>query len=461
MNGMPTWFKMKYIKLPGFCYAYGLLGYVYRRCVLYDSTIPKTDLQYGSWIRATPIKTKAKEMKRKFCKKDKGCSTCGNLVKGTRVRLNFDKSSVTNMNIDTEIINVGGEIAKRKEDNTDKTLWSSLKASRVCMLTVEGVRLTIFTFLLNGTKTVMNGGSQVYMGSPKQQTSLRHLTGGDLNEILYNFEKCGGPLKSQAILDAFRDTLNVCDLFDLGFLGQEFTWWNGQDVVSSVEERLDQFCANSDWSTLFSNARVTHMDDDSSYHLPIHLKVFKFHTQCKKTKRRRFDNFWALDDRCEGVISNAWISINSDDPATRVVWGTNQEAFGNIQLEIKKHLNLLKQTSDARARKLIFNTISDLRRKVEVLWCQRSRTDFLKFGDRNSGWFHNKANRRKSTNHIAELKDVDGQIVTPVKPETSLLRVGDLIDRDRELSVKMAYHLIMQVYNDDVPECSSPLSASF
>ena len=87
----------------------------------------------------------------------------------------------------------------------------------------------------------------------------------------------------------------------------------------------------------------------------------------------------------------------------------NQEAFGNVQLEIKKHLNLLKQTSDGRARKLIFNTISDLRRKEEVLWWQRSRTDFLKFGDHNSGWFHNKANRRKSTNHIAEPKDVDGQ----------------------------------------------------
>ncbi|KAJ8439209.1 hypothetical protein Cgig2_003422 [Carnegiea gigantea] len=86
----------------------------------------------------------------------------------------------------------------------------------------------------------------------------------------------------------------------------------------------------------------------------------------------------------------------------------NQEAFGNIQLGIKKHLNLLKQTSDARARKLIFNTINDLRRKEEVLWWQRSRTDFLKFGDCNSRWFHNKANRRKSTIHIAELKDVDG-----------------------------------------------------
>ena len=85
------------------------------------------------------------------------------------------------------------------------------------------------------------------------------------------------------------------------------------------------------------------------------------------------------------------------------------------------------------------------------------------------------------------------KIVTPVKPETSLLRVGDLIDRDRGgwnytmghslflpmdvetilniplctswpqdkliwncfstggLSGKMTYHLIMQVYSDDVP----------
>jgi len=63
-------------------------------------------------------------MKRKFCKKDKERQRLLNLQesgkgKKGKVKLNFDKSSVTEMNIDTEIINVGGETAKRKKDDTD------------------------------------------------------------------------------------------------------------------------------------------------------------------------------------------------------------------------------------------------------------------------------------------------------------------------------------------------------
>ena len=38
-----------------------------------------------------------------------------------------------------------------------------------------------------------------------------------------------------------------------------------------MEERLDKFYADFDRSTLFPNARVTHLDDDFSNHLPILL----------------------------------------------------------------------------------------------------------------------------------------------------------------------------------------------
>ena len=64
----------------------------------------------------------------------------------------------------------------------------------------------------------------------------------------------------------------------------------------------------------------------------------------------------------------------------------------------------------ANIRKRIFNANNDLRKKQDVLQCQRSRINFLNFGDFNSSLFNYKANERKSTNHIAELKDVDGQV---------------------------------------------------
>jgi len=93
---------------------------------------------------------------------------------------------------------------------------------------------------------------------------LPWLIGDDLNEILYNYEKQGGPQKSQAVLEVFKTTLEACDLYDLGYSGHKFTWWNGQSRDASVEEILDWFCASSEWSALFPLAKLMHIDNDMS-----------------------------------------------------------------------------------------------------------------------------------------------------------------------------------------------------
>jgi len=78
----------------------------------------------------------------------------------------------------------------------------------------------------------------------KLHSSLLWVVGGDYNEIFFNSEKRGGPLKAQPILDKFHNTLEECDLFDLGFIGREYTWWNGQSGRDSVEEHLDRVCTS-------------------------------------------------------------------------------------------------------------------------------------------------------------------------------------------------------------------------
>ncbi|KAJ8447351.1 hypothetical protein Cgig2_013128 [Carnegiea gigantea] len=52
------------------------------------------------------------------------------------------------------------------------------------------------------------------------------LVSGDWNEVFFNYEKRDGPLKSQSVLEVFRDTLNTFDLHDLGYLGLPFICWN-------------------------------------------------------------------------------------------------------------------------------------------------------------------------------------------------------------------------------------------
>jgi hypothetical protein len=46
---------------------------------------------------------------------------------------------------------------------------------------------------------------------------------GDFNEIMYSDEKEGGNPRPQGYMQAFRDVLSDCELFDLGFNGDPFT----------------------------------------------------------------------------------------------------------------------------------------------------------------------------------------------------------------------------------------------
>jgi len=41
---------------------------------------------------------------------------------------------------------------------------------------------------------------------------------------------------------------------------------------------------------------------------------------------------------------------------------------------------------------------------------KRSRVDFLRYGDKNTGWFHNKASVRRTINNILELRGEDGML---------------------------------------------------
>jgi hypothetical protein len=60
-----------------------------------------------------------------------------------------------------------------------------------------------------------------------QQTddSMAWLCAGDYNEILYQHEK-EGVKRAQACLDPFKNAIEVCGLYDLGFIGDVFTWRN-------------------------------------------------------------------------------------------------------------------------------------------------------------------------------------------------------------------------------------------
>ena len=74
-----------------------------------------------------------------------------------------------------------------------------------------------------------------------------------------------------------------------------------------MEERLDRFCATTEWSLLFPEAKVVHIDSDSLDHLPILLQCYPAYISGKRHKAKfNFENMWVTDTSYTDVISNAW-----------------------------------------------------------------------------------------------------------------------------------------------------------
>lgn len=70
-------------------------------------------------------------------------------------------------------------------------------------------------------------------------------------------------------------------------------------------------------------------------------------------------------------------------------WDSNEEDIRKVRAFERQRDNLLKVE--------------------EVIWSQRSRTLWLHEGDKNTKFFHGKAEQRRKTNHICKLKDKEGR----------------------------------------------------
>ncbi|KAA3473504.1 Exo_endo_phos domain-containing protein [Gossypium australe] len=63
---------------------------------------------------------------------------------------------------------------------------------------------------------------------------------GDFNEIMYSFEKMGGSAREEWKMEAFRETLEECQLDDIGFSGAWFTWERGNLEKNKYTRKIGQ-----------------------------------------------------------------------------------------------------------------------------------------------------------------------------------------------------------------------------
>ena len=220
---------------------------------------------------------------------------------------------------------------------------------------------------------------------------------GDFNEISQSDEKLGGPERDAGQMKEFRECLSSCGLFDLGFVGQRFTWCNGREGEKRTKLRLDRMVASESWIKLFPKASLHHFSMSISDHCL--LTLFLHRRQPHKPVRKRFfsEVMWTRESRCREVIEEAWDPLRRD-PEYKISdrlkscqeqlrrW--NWRVFENVNNTLKMKRNQLQQLEaidglldKAEDIKHLKKEINEVLLREEIMWKQRSRALSLKWGD--------------------------------------------------------------------------------
>ena len=257
---------------------------------------------------------------------------------------------------------------------------------------------------------------------------------GDFNAILHSSEKQSLHSPPYSQMDEFCKVLEVCQLADLGFQGNKFTWTNRRPGEEYTKQRLDRAVANRDWVEKFSASSVTHLFSHAFDHLPILLRTMK-----DRSKRGRgvgsfkFEESWLMWDDCGEVVAEAWTkgrvgssSLETTMEKIRIsgaellAWGSSKtrpetEEIKRLQKRLEE-LNEREMTEDSKEEFLVESKKLDaLLRQQEIFWRQRSRISWLNHGDRNTKFFHNKASQRRQRNYIQGIKTKNGDWVEEIE----------------------------------------------
>jgi hypothetical protein len=262
------------------------------------------------------------------------------------------------------------------------------------------------------------------------------LCAGDFNEVVTQEEKEGSNLRKESQMTGFREALEACRLGDLGFSGSPFTWSNRRSDGTFTKERLDRAVANQEWCSLFPSSAVDILAARTSDHCPV-LVSFSAHPRRSQNRGPTGSGFkleasWLNDSESGEIIRSAWHSSPSLDPPSVGIqqrleacrralldWGGHK--FGKEEESIKEKTAQLAALQSNECPdvvhqiKALQREIDDLMEFEDMKWKQRAKQHWLRYGDRNTAFYHSWVQHRRKINRIRNVTDEQGRTWRKIK----------------------------------------------
>lgn len=110
-------------------------------------------------------------------------------------------------------------------------------------------------------------------------------------------------------MDGFKEVLSLCDLVDLGYKGDKFTWKIRDKKGEIIKERLDRFVANPKLIDKMFRMEASHLNYHQSDHKPILVSMEMTRSRINSRNRPRkvrFEESWAHLEECKNIVKEIW-----------------------------------------------------------------------------------------------------------------------------------------------------------
>ncbi|XP_041025435.1 uncharacterized protein LOC121265832 [Juglans microcarpa x Juglans regia] len=265
------------------------------------------------------------------------------------------------------------------------------------------------------------------------QAKISEIANSNKDQVLLQEKKYGAALRPYSQMEAFRLAMEECELSDLGYMGDRFTWRNNREGQQFTKERLDRGLANSRWQDLFPSHSVSHEIALCSDHRPIVINVAKqMLYEHSSEKPFRYEASWALREDCLHLIKEEWKKPMLAPHKLALVTKGLQRCqdklkiwakanFGNTKRSINNKLSQLSKLQESHKGerddrfKSLSKEVEGLLEEDNLKWKQRAKQRWLQEGDRNTKYFHQCANQGRTTNSIQKIINDEGKVLTNPK----------------------------------------------